>query len=132
MAKTEKENKEKKHFWKDFKAELKRVIWPTKKQIINNTAIVIAIVLIVAIITFILDVTFEALNTYGVDKLKTVVESISDNGEVENPEASSSETSSIEESTEEQESIQSIEQNEQTSIESSEETSQSQSSTTEE
>ena len=132
MAKTEKENKEKKHFWKDFKAELKRVIWPTKKQIINNTAIVIAIVLIVAIITFILDVTFEALNTYGVDKLKTVVESISDNGEVENSEASSSETSSIEESTEEQESIQSIEQNEQTSIESSEETSESQSSTTEE
>jgi len=132
MAKTEKENKEKKHFWKDFKAELKRVIWPTKKQIINNTAIVIAIVLIIAIITFILDVTFEALNTYGVDKLKTVVESISDNGEVENSEASSSETSSIEESTEEQESIQSIEQNEQTSIESSEETSESQSSTTEE
>ena len=120
MAKTEKENKEKKRFWKDFKAELKRVIWPTKKQIINNTAIVIAIVLIVAVITFLLDVTFEALNTYGVDKLKTFVESISDSDETENSEASS-----IEEPAEEQDNN---EQTEESNVENSEESSESQSS----
>ena len=120
MAKTEKENKEKKHFWKDFKAELKRVIWPTKKQIVNNTTIVIVIVLIVAAITFILDVTFEALNTYGVDKLKTVVESISDSDETENSEASS-----MEENTEVQESN---EQNEESSVENSEESIENQNS----
>ena len=120
MAKTEKENKEKKRFWKDFKAELKRVIWPTKKQIINNTAIVIAIVLIVAVITFLLDVTFEALNTYGVDKLKTFVESISDIDETENSEASS-----IEEPAEEQDNN---EQTEESNVENSEESSKSQSS----
>ena len=102
MAKTEKENKEKKRFWKDFKAELKRVIWPTKKQIVNNTAIVIAIVLIVAFITFILDYTFEALNTYGIDQLKTVVENISDNVEVNQSEAASSETASKEDKSMEQ------------------------------
>ena len=30
-----KETKNKKHFFKDFKAELKKVIWPTPKQLIN-------------------------------------------------------------------------------------------------
>ena len=119
MAKTEKENKEKKRFWKDFKAELKRVIWPTKKQIVNNTAIVIAIVLIVAFITFILDYTFEALNTYGIDQLKTVVENISDNVEVNRSEASSSETASKEDN--------SMEQSEEASVNNTEESAESQS-----
>ena len=43
-----KEKKENKHFFKDFKAELKRVIWPTPKQLVNNTVAVIVIVLIPA------------------------------------------------------------------------------------
>ena len=34
------ENKVKKHFFKDFKAELKKVIWPTPKQLVNNTVAV--------------------------------------------------------------------------------------------
>ena len=119
MAKTEKENKEKKRFWKDFKAELKRVIWPTKKQIVNNTAIVIAIVLIVAFITFILDYTFEALNTYGINQLKTVVENISDNVEVNQSEAAYSETASKEDK--------SMEQSEEASVNNTEESAESQS-----
>lgn len=73
--KDQKEKKEKKHFFKDFKAELKRVIWPTPKQLVNNTVAVIAIVLITAVIVFVLDVIFETLNNYGVNKLKEVVES---------------------------------------------------------
>ncbi len=73
MAKVEKEKKEKKHFFKDFKAELKKVIWPTPKQVINNTTAVITIVLITALIVFMLDLTFETLNTHGVDKLKSIV-----------------------------------------------------------
>ena len=78
MAKVEKEKKEKKHFFKDFKAELKKVIWPTPKQVINNTTAVITIVLITALIVFVLDLTFETLNTHGVDKLN-VVENVVDN-----------------------------------------------------
>ena len=46
-----KEKKENKHFFKDFKAELKRVIWPTPKQLVNNTVAVIIIILIGNIIT---------------------------------------------------------------------------------
>lgn len=72
--KNEKTPKKQKHFWKDFKAELKKVIWPTKNQVINNTIIVIVIVLIITAIVFALDLAFEALNTYGIDKLKTVVQ----------------------------------------------------------
>ena len=80
MAKQEKENKKQKHFWKDFKAELKKVIWPTKKQLANNTLVVVAMVLVTTVIVLILDLAFEALNTYGINKIKhTVKDSISTN-----------------------------------------------------
>ena len=68
-----KSNKEKKHFWKDFKAELKKVIWPTPKQVVNNTIAVITIVLITAVIVFALDFVFKAINTYGIDAIRQVV-----------------------------------------------------------
>ena len=70
-----KNDKDKKSFAKDLKAELKKVSWPTPKQLVNNTAIVIAIVLITAAIVFVLDVVFETLNNYGVEKLKAMVTS---------------------------------------------------------
>lgn len=73
MAKVEKNKKEKKHFFKDFKAELKKVIWPSTKQVINNTTAVVTIVLITALIVFVLDLAFETLNTQGVNRLKSVV-----------------------------------------------------------
>ena len=70
----EKQNKDKKHFMKDFKAELKRVIWPTPKQLLNNTISVITIFLLTAVIVFVLDFAFEKMNEYGIEKLKSVVE----------------------------------------------------------
>ena len=80
MAKQEKENKKQKHFWKDFKAELKKVIWPTKKQLANNTLVVVAMVLVTTVIVLILDLAFEALNTYVINKIKhTLQDSISAN-----------------------------------------------------
>ena len=76
-----KQNKEKKHFFKDFKAELKRVIWPTASQLANNTIAVITIVLITAVIVFALDFGFKKMNEYGIEKVKSIVES---RNEVEN------------------------------------------------
>ena len=75
MAKesNKKQSKENKHFFKDFKSELKRVIWPTPKQLFNNTVAVISIVLIVAVIVFALDFAFTKLNEHGIEKLKSVV-----------------------------------------------------------
>ena len=68
------DNKIKKHFFKDFKAELKKVIWPTPKQLANNTVAVITIVLITALIVFILDAVFDLGNKYGISKLQSVVD----------------------------------------------------------
>ena len=71
-------SKNKKSFMKDFKAELKRVILPTPKQLVNNTVAVVTIVLITAAIVFVLDLTFEAINKNGVDKIKEFVVTSSD------------------------------------------------------
>ena len=70
-------NKNKKSFFKDFKAELKKVVWPTPKQLVNNTVAVITVVLITAVIVFVLDLAFESMNKYGVDKLKNVISNTS-------------------------------------------------------
>jgi len=67
------ENKVKKHFFKDFKAELKKVIWPTPKQLINNTVAVVVIVVIVCALVFALDAVFEAVNKYGITELQSYV-----------------------------------------------------------
>jgi len=75
--KPEKNDKKQKHFWKDFKAELKKVIWPTRSQVVNNTVIVLVIVAIVTVLCFVLDFVFEAINTYGINRLKTVVQNSS-------------------------------------------------------
>ena len=68
-----KETKNQKNFFKGFKAELKKVNWPTPKQLFNNTVAVITIVLITAAIVFVLDLTFDLLNNQGVNKLKEVI-----------------------------------------------------------
>lgn len=75
VAKDVKKNsKDKRHFMKDFKAELKKVIWPTPKELVNNTVAVVVIVLIVTLIVLVLDLGFEALNNKGINKLRTVLE----------------------------------------------------------
>ncbi|MBO5412789.1 MAG: preprotein translocase subunit SecE [Clostridia bacterium] len=89
MSKEVKEKKEKKHFFKDFKAELKKVIWPSPKQLVNNTVAVITIVLITAVIVFALDFAFETINTYGVNKLKEMVDNSTANTTTENTETNS-------------------------------------------
>ena len=50
-----------KHWFKDFRAELKKVIWPTKRQLAENTTVVISMVIIVAVIIFLLDLAFKSI-----------------------------------------------------------------------
>ncbi len=71
-----KDNKNKKSFFKGLKAELKKVIWPTPKQLLNNTVAVITIVLITTVIVFVLDLAFESLNKYGIDRIKESIQTI--------------------------------------------------------
>ena len=82
MPKEIKNKKEKKHFFKDFKAELKKVIWPTPKQLVNNTIAVITIVLVTAVIVFALDFTFQNFNEHVVNGLRTKMSEMSNEDSV--------------------------------------------------
>ena len=99
---TKKQGKEKKqkHFFKDFKAELKRVIWPTPKQLLNNTVAVITVVLITAAIVFVLDFVFESMNTYGIDKIKELVETVNEVESTNSVDENAVDTNSVDENTE--------------------------------
>ena len=46
---------------KATKSEFKKVVWPTKKQLVNNTIVVIAALVVVGLIIFGLDVLFAKL-----------------------------------------------------------------------
>ncbi len=72
-TKNQKNDKNKKTFFKSFKTELKKVVWPTPKQLVNNTATVISIVIIIAAITFVLDLAFELMNTQGINRIRDAV-----------------------------------------------------------
>ena len=74
MAEDTNKNKNKKHFFKDMKTELKKVTWLTPKQLLNNTVAVVVMVIIVTAIVFVLEFTFETLNSQGVEKLKSIVQ----------------------------------------------------------
>lgn len=95
-------NKNKKSFWKSFKAELKKVNWPTPKQLFNNTVAVIAIVLATTLIVFVLDLAFESMNKYGVNKIKETISSSNTTSEntAENTTAENSENNANESTTE--------------------------------
>ena len=104
-------NKNKKSFFKDFKAELKKVVWPTPKQLVNNTVAVITIVLITAAIVLVLDLVFDFVNTQGVEKVKEVITSSESNESSDASEESSNsdeELQQLEESSDDQ----SVESNE--------------------
>ena len=69
-----KDKKEKNNSIKSIRAELKKVTWPTPKQLVNKTIAVIAIVLIVSIIVFLFARKFS--NTYLENETK--IEHIND------------------------------------------------------
>ncbi len=47
--------------FKDMRGEIKKVVWPSKKQIINNSAVVLACCLIVGVFIWILDGALSSL-----------------------------------------------------------------------
>lgn len=85
---SKKEKKEQKNnFMKELRTELKKVTWPSRKDLVTNTVTVIMITLIISAIVFVLDFSFEKLYTFGVGNLKNaVVASKSVEENAENPE----------------------------------------------
>ena len=52
-----------KGFIKGFKAELKKVVWPTKKQLINSTLLVLVLVIALSAIILGFDVILEFIDS---------------------------------------------------------------------
>ncbi len=56
-------------FFRETKAELKKVSWPSKKQLIRNTLIILAFIIIVSVILSVLDMGFGALFDFVLGRL---------------------------------------------------------------
>lgn len=50
-----------KRFFRDIKGETKKIVWPTKSQIINNTIIVLVVMVIAAVVVGCLDIVASTL-----------------------------------------------------------------------
>ena len=49
------------NYFREMKTELKKVVWPTFKQVRSNTGIVIAVLILVGAIILVMDFGLEAL-----------------------------------------------------------------------
>ena len=65
MAEVKKENWFKrtwsgvKKYFRELRSELKKVVWPTPKQVAKNTLVVIACVLVVGVFIWLFDLAFQ-------------------------------------------------------------------------
>lgn len=50
-----------KKYFKETKAEMKKVSWPSKEQLVHNTLIILIFIAIVAVILSVLDIGFTKL-----------------------------------------------------------------------
>lgn len=64
------------NYFKELKSELKKVIWPTPKALVNSTIEIIIFVLVIAIIVFILDLCFDNINKYGITRGQEYIQSL--------------------------------------------------------
>ena len=77
MAETKKQNWFKRTFgaiakyFRELRSELKKVVWPTPKQVVKNTLIVLACVLIVGVFIWV----FDFVAGTGFDALSNLVKS---------------------------------------------------------
>ena len=58
-------------WFRELKSEFKKVVWPTKKQVLKNTAVVLVVLVIVGVLVGLLDFAFEKLILEQLLKLAT-------------------------------------------------------------
>ena len=56
---------------RELKSELKKIVWPTKKQVINNTGVVLMVVAVLTVSLWVMDLIFESLILNGLLKIIT-------------------------------------------------------------
>ncbi len=80
IQKVENSNTEKNTRWaKGFRQEIKKIIWPTGKELAENTAVVLTSVILVALIIFVLDFAFSELSNLAVTGVSKAVNQTSEN-----------------------------------------------------
>ena len=52
---------------RDLKSEAKKVVWPTGKQVFNNTVVVIVCIIVIGIFVALLDAAFGSVRSLIVD-----------------------------------------------------------------
>ena len=71
-----KSKNEKSHWFKDFKAEIKKIVWPSGKRLFDNVVVVLSMVIVVTLIIVLLDLGLKQLSgleVNGINELKTRV-----------------------------------------------------------
>ncbi len=67
-VKVQKDSKVKK-FFKDYKSEFKKIVWPDKKDTLRQSGVVAVTIVIVALAVFLLDTGFSKLLQFVADKV---------------------------------------------------------------
>lgn len=42
-------------YFRELRSELKKVVWPTRKQVVNNTGVVLSVMIVMALFLFAVD-----------------------------------------------------------------------------
>ncbi len=53
-------------WFKDLRSEFKKVVWPTKKTVFNNSVVVFVTMIVFAVFTFLLDTGFLKLFEFAI------------------------------------------------------------------
>ncbi len=53
-----------KKYFKDFKSEVKKITWSSKEEVLKNTVIVLAAILLVGVVIWVLDFLFGGAITF--------------------------------------------------------------------
>lgn len=61
-----------KKFMKDYRSELKKIVWPTRAQVVQNTGIVLIAIAFVAVVVGLLDLVF-GYGITGLSQIKTLI-----------------------------------------------------------
>ena len=79
-AKLDKSGKEKmklgeriKKFLREYKSEMKKIVWPTRAQVIQNTGVVIVAIMFIAVIVGLLDLAFGTGVINALGKIRELI-----------------------------------------------------------
>ncbi|NLB35985.1 MAG: preprotein translocase subunit SecE [Clostridiales bacterium] len=59
-------------FWKDFRGEIRKIVWPDSKTVLKNTGVVLAVVAILSVIIYAIDLGLSS----GIGELKELAEKV--------------------------------------------------------